>query len=451
MINRRILYGEYSVQTLTVGIIIALMLSSIVVGAGAAPNEEWRKGFSNSEYNQLFHSVQQTKDGGYIIAGQTNQMVENSPYAWLIKTDKNGNQVWSKIYEGFGPANSVLQDKDGGYVILGGDYLIKTDPNGYQQWSRIEGGRSFQQTSDGGYIITKGSELYKTDANGYKQWNKTPPTNFGIFQNYNDIKQTSDGGYLLVGRKNLIKTDANGNEQWNRTIGKVSINNNYFVSQMADGGYIIAGSSMEGDDAEIRDRIIKITYTARPLTAWLIKTDAMGAEQRNTTFGVGTEFVNDFKQTLDGGYVIAATIKSSSSDDVDAALIKIDTNGNEQWNKKFERSFSDGDATSVWQTSDGGYIVTVQESIGENLLIKIGSAGVDATPSAVKTTEIKKTPETTTEAIKTPEVIPTEVIKTPVVTPTETNKPVGQSTPGFGLLAAVFSLVVIFFLKGKKE
>ena len=127
-------------------------------------------------------SVQQTSDGGYIITGEINSYNEN-PYRdgdlWLIKTDEDGDTMWTKIYGGSeGEVGySVQQTSDGGYIITGytssygewpGDvWLIKTDENGDTLWTKTYGdsehtdeGYSVQQTSDGGYIITGRTKSY---------------------------------------------------------------------------------------------------------------------------------------------------------------------------------------------------------------------------------------------------------------------------------------------------
>jgi hypothetical protein len=86
----------------------------------------------------------------------------------MIKTDTNGDTLWTKTFGGT-VGNSVQQTYDGGYVITGvrtgdewlaGDvWLIKTDANGDTLWTKDFGdslwqyGNSVQQTTDGGYII----------------------------------------------------------------------------------------------------------------------------------------------------------------------------------------------------------------------------------------------------------------------------------------------------------
>jgi hypothetical protein len=128
------------------------------------------------------------------VAGRTYSFGAGSYDIFLIKTDANGNIIWAKTYGGGGNdwAYSVQQTSDGGYIVAGWTwsfgagyddiFLIKTDANGNIIWAKTYGGTNYddafsvQQTSDGGYIVAGGTEsfgagrsdifLIKTDANG---------------------------------------------------------------------------------------------------------------------------------------------------------------------------------------------------------------------------------------------------------------------------------------------
>jgi len=257
----------------------------------------WTKTFGEADYVDMGFSVQQTSDGGYIIAGVTRSYGEGEVDAWLIKTDANGDTTWTRTYGGTenDEGNSVQQTSDGGYIITGGTtsygegdgdvWLIKTDANGDTTWTRTyggageEAGESVQQTSDGGYIIAGGTTSYgegdvdvylvKTDANGDTTWTRT----FGgtDLEWGSSLQQTSDGGYIIAGVTEsygegeadvwLIKTDANGDTTWTRTFGGTGDDEGYSVQQTSDDGYIIAGvtelSVVTGD-------------------VYLIKTDSLG-------------------------------------------------------------------------------------------------------------------------------------------------------------------------------
>jgi hypothetical protein len=219
------------------------------------------------------YSVQQTTDGGYIVSGV------NDGVAWLLKTDGSGNTIWTKGFEGTYPewANSVEQTTDGGYVTVGFKWvysnnhrtdvwLIKTDANGDTLWTKTFGGdaydfsRSVQQTSDEGYIILGKTVPYpslsgdilliKTDANGDTLWTKT--LGGSRDDSGSSIQQTNDSGYIITGFSDttpvggsyiwLLRTDSKGDTLWIKTFGGSSYDRGNSVQITSDGGYIITGS-----------------------------------------------------------------------------------------------------------------------------------------------------------------------------------------------------------------
>ena len=127
--------------------LLLLLLCVPLIGLG----QGWEKtfGWSNEDYNEIGYSVQQTTDLGFIITGVELYTEDMPPYedysdVYLIKTDSSGLEQWSKRFgeEYYNDGGySVQQTTDGGYIIAGytesfgnGDdedvYLIKTDGNG---------------------------------------------------------------------------------------------------------------------------------------------------------------------------------------------------------------------------------------------------------------------------------------------------------------------------------
>ncbi|UCF49235.1 MAG: hypothetical protein JSU91_05660, partial [Thermoplasmatales archaeon] len=194
--------------------------------------EEWNHTFGGN-YADRGRSVQQTDDDGYIIAGNTVSYDSDDTGCdvWLIKTDSNGIIEWHQTFGGSGTKNkfdigySVQQTDEGGYIIAGdteiyqvdmADFLlIKTDSDGKQEWYKTFGGsyadrgRSVQQTKDGGYILTGWTFSYsiidpdiwliKTDSGGTENWNLI----FMFGENSGDwgysVEQTNDNGYIITG------------------------------------------------------------------------------------------------------------------------------------------------------------------------------------------------------------------------------------------------------------
>ncbi len=252
-------------------------------------NEEWTQTFGGSNVDRG-RSIQQTSDGGYAICGYTSSYGSGVYDGYLIKANSYGDEQWDQTFGGsdYDYFMEILQTIDGGYIMVGATYsygsggsdiwLVSTDQNGNEEWSRTIGGvnndwgNSIKETTDGGYIICGRKNytmcLIKTDEFGNEQWDQTfGPTGQGSAY---DVRQTNDGGYIFVGSAGsygyydcwLVKTDANGNQEWIQVFGGEADDWGWSVKETTDGGYVITGfTTSYGNGGE---------------DVWLIKTDSEG-------------------------------------------------------------------------------------------------------------------------------------------------------------------------------
>jgi len=244
-----------------------------LVRANASGDTLWTRTYGGTGYD-VGMSVQQTRDGGYIVTGYTESFGDSSQL-YLVRTNAAGDTIWTKAYGGPGYeyGNSVRQTADGGYIITGYTtsfgagsddvWLVKTDSAGDTLWTRTYGGTGYdegncvEQTTDSGFVVAAQScapggtyEFYliKTNAAGDSLWSRTYG---GPGSDYcQSVQQTTDGGYVVVGRSAsfgnrlqvyLVRTDRSGAPIWTRTYGRAGNDEGISVRQTNDGGYVVAG------------------------------------------------------------------------------------------------------------------------------------------------------------------------------------------------------------------
>lgn len=309
----------------------------------------WDKTYGSPNNFDYGFSFIKTSEGDYVLSGSTN--ISGLVYqreCLLIKTDSNGNHVWNKTYaEGTVYGCSVIQNSDDSYTLFGTHFDFT---NYYTP-----------------YII-------KISTNGDHEWNKTYDSG-NVLPNHLCFSgvQTNDGGYAIFCYKNLgvenddytiIKTNSNGNLQWSKSydfLGKYDWC--YSGIQTSDGGYALFGRAVDS-------AIWKWTY-------WLVKTDSNGNHEWNASFGgSGNDFGYTVIQTSDGGYLLHGATDSFGVGGYDWLVIKVDGNGNHEWNKTF------GEVGDEWtdygygaiQASDGTYILTGRTG-GDVWLMKLDHNG----------------------------------------------------------------------------
>jgi hypothetical protein len=258
------------------------------------------------------YSMKETKvDSGFILAGYTDSYGAGGYDFYLVKTDSVGNPKWAKTYGGadWDMAYSVSLTSDGGYILVGGTYsfgagdedvyLVKTNSNGDTLWTKHYGGkkqdegRSVKQTFDGGYIIAGSTKSYgdtingnayiiRTDYKGDTLWTR----NFGgIYQDdARDIIQTLDSGFYFVGGT------------YSRCYGVAGTNQDSFHGMLKANGDSIA---LQHWGAAADDRMESIIQLSPTLYCMLGSTKSYGFA--NNTFDMWIIFTDQFCNWLPRG------------------------------------------------------------------------------------------------------------------------------------------------------
>ncbi len=190
-----------------------------------------------------------------------------------------------------------------------------------------------------------------------------------------DIISTTDGGYAIIGSTSsndgdvsgnhnisdsisdiwVIKIDSQANIQWQKCLGGSGYDVASSIIQTTDGGYAIAGGT-RSNDGDVSGNHGYTDY-------WIVKLDSQGNIQWQKCFGgSNTDYAGSIEITDDGGYIVAGGSYSNDGEvygshgDLDIWVVKLDSLGNIQWQKCFGGSGKDG-ASDIICTTDGGYFI----------------------------------------------------------------------------------------------
>jgi hypothetical protein len=300
---------------------------AVAVKLSSGGRLQWQQFYAGA-FQSSANEIRQTSDGGYVIAGTTQDSSNNSN-GWVAKLDSNGNAQWQKRIAGscsaVAEADSARQTSDGGYIVSGGfDYssncnasvlAVRLDASGNVVWQRgyAVGGHagpnsSIQPTSDGGYILaaiagfqssagtSEDAVLVKLDSNGAIQWQNRYDVGtvcyYDIFGHYtcsdfgtltNGMHQTADGGYVVAGDVRvldpsdglpvlaswLLKTDSSGSVQWQHD----------YYDVWAPTGHVLGGDfygvAQAGDGGFLAVGYREY-YNLQANEVWVVKTDSTG-------------------------------------------------------------------------------------------------------------------------------------------------------------------------------
>jgi hypothetical protein len=314
--------------------------------------------------------VQATSDGGSIALAET-QSSQGLGVDWLVKLSVTGVPQWQEQVGCASPQGapgdyadgvSVQQTADGGYVVAGGTIdcgsgsscpplsgrscalAEKLDAAGKLTWARAyEAGpdgssiSQIRQTADGGYIAA------------------------GAFT---DSSQNT--GALL------LKLDSAGNVQWQKDLGPAGSTGAYFntVQQAADGGYVAAGAFYAPTSGPAPTQVLVAGFAADGSLAWQHGFATLGGSGAPASVADASSII----QTPDGGYAVAGRWSDRTFNGGNGArgalLLKLDPGGNLQWQQAYSGGvycFFNGYSEtctdigavsySVHQSPDGGYVL----------------------------------------------------------------------------------------------
>jgi hypothetical protein len=258
-----------------------------VIRTDAEGNVIWQRDYGG-EADGRFYCPIQTGEEEYVILGETAvSYAREETDMYLVKIDGEGNEIWSHTYGGHGMdiEGMVRQTADGGFILVGDRadelptgnlyqsnlILIKTDAEGNEVWSRTYGdeilylGFGVAQTPDGGYVLTgweaktiddRDAIITKTDEMGAVEWSRTWDLDPGERDGAFDLILTSDGHVVVAcirsmnrgpRRAVLIKVDLDGNETWVKELGEEGVGSEFWdIMEGSDGGYVMAGDMIPG-------------------------------------------------------------------------------------------------------------------------------------------------------------------------------------------------------------
>ena len=360
--------------------------------------------------NERGSSIQQTFDGGYIVAGSADSkdgdVHDNDEYkdCWIIKLDNSGDTVWTKIIGNDWSneaALQIMQTSDSGYILLAkasGFMLAKLDQQGDTIWKKkiIQGGMvsatgaSIDQTNDGGFVLAgsvKSNHSSNNNTHGLEDfwiarlnnecdtlWTKIYGGSGKDFATV--IQQTSDGGFFVAGNSGsndfdvhgnhgesdfwVLKLDTNGDTIWTKTLGGSFYERVYSLDETRDGGCILAGYT-DSDDGDVHG------FHGLPMTNssdfWVVRLNSQGDTCWTRTLG-GNDWDEAYSiiQTVDDGFIVAGYTNSWDGDvhgkngSWDFWLVKLDSAGDTTWTKTFGGSLYDI-PKMVIQDNEGNYVL----------------------------------------------------------------------------------------------
>jgi hypothetical protein len=319
--------GQAVLEVSTGGFVIAGYTYTDITGLdiwllriGASGNLIWNKTYG-SILDDSCASVVEVSTGGFALGGTTEYLGSFSGDFWLLRTTGSGAHLWNQTYGGTerDVCEAVIEVDSGGFLMAGWTtslgfgaadvWLVRTDANGNFLWSRNYGAKlddkvySMIEVSTGGFLLVGGTQSYgvgqtdvwliRTDAFGNMVWNQT----FGgpLFDEGKSVVELSTGEFALVAATTsygagvsdvwLLVTNSTGSMLWNQTYGGTNVDLGFQLTTVSTGGFAIIGST--------------ISYGAGNHDLWLLHV---------TTFGLIPPISFELFVVLIGTLIVVTTV-----------------------------------------------------------------------------------------------------------------------------------------------
>jgi len=301
------------------------------------PETRWAATYGHDDWDAAADIIE-TDDGGYLIAGSTRHVTESESAipsdtdAWLVKLDHDGVIEWQKRYGGSEQdVAACVHETHDGYVLAGTTasfgaggkdaWLVKLNKTGDVIWEKAYGALNDEEVAcvDVAYA-GKGDYVVATTSNSFASG--------------------GDFTHPWVFKVNRL----NGDIIWQNVYAQSDYDRAYSIEQTREGGFVIGGTTT--------------------LDFWVLKLDADGAIEWQKAYGQNEfdppdpffhyiEWNAYIRQTWDGGYILAGSSTSGNTQIQAAWIVKLDPNGNFEWNKWGGIQH----VTDVKQTRRGDYVV----------------------------------------------------------------------------------------------
>ena len=361
---------------------------------------QWQRCLGGSN-NEEIYAVELTNDGGYIAVGSSESMdgdltnTNSGTDCWVVKLNSMGGIEWQRCYGGFQKdvGSAIQQTKDGGYIMAAcanssnndvtfnhnttgfwpDEWIVKLDSIGNIKWEKSFGG------SKADYAI----DIKQTPDNGYIVAGQTFSTDGDVTNNHDTLNQFGDAW--------IIKLDQTGNLKWEKCYGGSDDEGATSVQLTSDGGYVFAGYtfSVDGDPTGYPHLYLGVNFG----DCWVVKLDSVGhIKHQKCLGGYAQDLTTTIALTSDGGYILGGSTSSNECDvsgnhcDTlqniidcsydDAWVAKVDIYDSIEWQKCFGGRWTE-EVSSLQQTADGGYVLTCYSNSSDgNVPANIGSVDI---------------------------------------------------------------------------